>query len=265
MISDELRSTILSNINKELNRKLLFVHIGGSHLYGLNTESSDLDIRGVFVADNKSWLGLEVIENYVKHNDDNIDYQLYEIKKFLKLSYVSNPNIIESLYIEKDNPVVLIWTKDWEWIRDMCKKYLVSQLAKTGFIGFATSQIKKLLTKSGNKTGRVDLVENFGFDVKFASHSIRLMYELLELLTTENITFPLKKDTIDLVLSIKNGKKYKKDEVNKFINDFEALADFIHAADYKLRKIPDYKKYVEFYLTVFNNIVQKIDYSWTKE
>jgi uncharacterized protein len=63
------------------------------------------------------------------------------------------------------------------------------------------SKLKERLDKVGNREG---LLLKYGFDVKFASHTIRLLLEGKELLQSGNLVFPLKE--AEMLKDIKNGK-----------------------------------------------------------
>jgi len=75
----------------------IFEFLGGSHAYGLNTETSDEDIRGICIPPEKYWLGLTRFDQADKfQNEDKV---IYNIKKFVELAADCNPNIIEFLYL----------------------------------------------------------------------------------------------------------------------------------------------------------------------
>jgi len=61
--------------------------------------------------------------------------------------------------------------------------------------------LEERISKVGNRRG---LLNRYGFDVKFASHLIRLMLEGIELLKTGKLEFPLKER--QLLLDIREGK-----------------------------------------------------------
>jgi len=61
--------------------------------------------------------------------------------------------------------------------------------------------LEERISKVGNRRG---LLNRYGFDVKFASHLIRLMLEGIELLKTGKLEFPLKDR--QLLLDIREGK-----------------------------------------------------------
>jgi hypothetical protein len=60
------------------------------------------------------------------------------------------------------------------------------------FVGFADNQLKRMTGElgRGKKGQRPEIEERFGYDVKAAMHTIRLLYECIELLRDKKITLP---------------------------------------------------------------------------
>ena len=69
-------------------------------------------------------------------------------------------------------------------------------------------KVKKVISMIGDRlskiSNRYELVLNYGYDTKFASHLIRLLLEGEELLLTGELVFPLSEAS--LILDIKSGK-----------------------------------------------------------
>ena len=91
----------LTNKLKDLvknNGNLIFAYIRGSHAYGLNVETSDIDTGGVYIANNKDLLSLP---GYYKDqvSDEKNDNVVYEVRRFLELLLKSNPNMLEALFV----------------------------------------------------------------------------------------------------------------------------------------------------------------------
>ena len=72
------------NTKKLSEKYLIYKCLAGSHAYGTNIETSDIDIRGLFIAPPKVSIGcMYTIEQFM---DPDIDEQLFELKKFTKLA-----------------------------------------------------------------------------------------------------------------------------------------------------------------------------------
>ncbi|SIQ88377.1 Predicted nucleotidyltransferase [Chryseobacterium sp. RU37D] len=114
---------------------ILFQAISGSRSFGLATENSDTDIRGVYYLPKEDFFGLHYIPQ-ISNETNDITY--YEIGRLVKLLQKNNPNILEILAspeacIQHKNPLMdLLKPEDF-----------LSKLCKDTFAGYAISQIKK--------------------------------------------------------------------------------------------------------------------------
>lgn len=125
---------------QDLKQRAIYVTRHGSHAYGLNTETSDLDIKGVLVGPKSHYLGfLERVEQ-VEEREPN-DLVLYEATKFFKLAADCNPNIIEVLWTADED--VLFFNGFGQTLVKLRQDFL-SQKAKHTFSGYAMAQLKRM-------------------------------------------------------------------------------------------------------------------------
>ena len=114
---------------------ILFECISGSRAYGLATDTSDTDIKGVFILPRDKFYSLEYPEQI---NDVNNNVAYYELKKFIDLLSKNNPNMLEMLNMPDDcilykHPLCdILQAKDF-----------LSRLCKDTFAGYAMTQLKK--------------------------------------------------------------------------------------------------------------------------
>lgn len=223
------------NLEKIANDNIIYRTIVGAQMYGLVTPNSDRDEVGVFIPPKDFVLGIHDVEQVeirinpassgVRNTKEDVDIVIYALPKFLKLLANNNPNIVELLFAPQN--CVLSTSKWWQKILDN-RDAFVCQKSYHTFSGYAFSQKKKIVTKKATYErylgymkegwtpeqamnmlpepigGRIDYYEKFGYDVKFASHLIRLFYEGLELLKEGELHLPLHKN--NEVLAIKNGE-----------------------------------------------------------
>lgn len=83
------------------NGLLLYEYKRGSHMYGLNTETSDEDYGGIYLAPAEQLVGLGLDYQSEIHNETN-DIMWYELNKFMLLLLKSNPTVLEALYADGD-------------------------------------------------------------------------------------------------------------------------------------------------------------------
>ncbi|MGK6341811.1 DNA polymerase beta superfamily protein [Chryseobacterium sp. DT-3] len=118
------------------NKNLILLEvISGSRSFGLATENSDTDIRGVYYLPKEEFYGLNYIPQ-ISNETNDITY--YEIRRFVELLQKNNPNILEVLASPED--CILQKHPLMDLLRP---EYFLSKLCKDTFAGYAISQIKK--------------------------------------------------------------------------------------------------------------------------
>lgn len=138
----------------------------GSYLYGTATSSSDEDFVGVFLPMVKELLGLKVVDeidtssksssSQRRNTADDVDFKYYSIEKFIRLLLQNNPNIVEMLFINKEN--TKINSPYWEELQENYDKFISLRVQKS-FLGYAFSQKEKLLIKKARYEGLCEAVQ----------------------------------------------------------------------------------------------------------
>lgn len=137
--------------------ELIVLNLAGSKLYGNSTPSSDTDYRGVFIASKDSKLGIlgtveqlegvDVWKSLVAAGLDLIptdDIVIYELNRFIALAIDNNPNIMDTLCFDYNNPEFTVYVneKGKELIDN--KHLLISSKLKFTFSGYAISQLQRI-------------------------------------------------------------------------------------------------------------------------
>jgi hypothetical protein len=117
------------------NGWLVFETIMGSKAYGLDTERSDTDIRGVYVLPKSEYYSLEYTAQ-VSNQSNDIVY--YELKRFIELLARNNPNILELLAVPSS--CILYKHEIMSMVR---QDMFLSRLCEKTFANYAYTQIKK--------------------------------------------------------------------------------------------------------------------------
>ena len=134
--------------------KMLFKVRVGSHLYGLNTPTSDEDFMTVILPNPNDVLGLqklEEIDNSTKksnvdrrNTEDDVDDKQYTLPRYLNLFMSGNPEKTEVLFAEPKN--ILVNSPEMKFLFDNRDKIL-SKRVLYSFSGFAYAQKSKLIVK----------------------------------------------------------------------------------------------------------------------
>ena len=114
---------------------ILFEVISGSKSFGLNTPTSDTDIKGVYYLPKDKFFGLNYIPQISNETNDEV---YYEIGRFVELLLKNNPNILEILASPKDCILYKHPLMEHLQLEDF-----LSKLCKDSFAGYAVTQIKK--------------------------------------------------------------------------------------------------------------------------
>lgn len=129
------------NLTEKVERdfgKIVLLGLGGSHAYGLNTETSDLDLRGIIASPINNLLGFGEFEQYIDKETDTV---LYEFNKIIKLLCSCNPNTIEILGLKKEHQIIFYPVGE-ELLRN--KTMFLSQRATGAFKGYSLAQLHRL-------------------------------------------------------------------------------------------------------------------------
>lgn len=128
--------------DEHLGENIILLGLGGSYAYGTNTESSDIDCRGVALNSKKEILlgnGFEQVEN------KETDTVIYSFTKIVNLLSNCNPNVIEILGLKPEH-YLYISPIGKELLEN--KKMFLSKKAVNSFGGYANSQLRRLDNKA---------------------------------------------------------------------------------------------------------------------
>ena len=126
---------------------LLFKYIRGSQLYGTNTPESDTDTGTVYIDTVDNLLTKKASTDHKIGKGDDCEY---EIGRFLELLSLSNPNVLEALFVPDE--FVEYCHPSFKVLREKRDEFLSKRCFST-LVGFAISQIRKSygLNKKINK------------------------------------------------------------------------------------------------------------------
>lgn len=185
----------------------------GSVAYGVSNDSSDMDIYGV-VMQPKDWsfphLRGEIPgfsthgqtfqtwqQHHIEDKEARKEYDLcfYSLERFFRLCMENNPNMIDALFVPRR--CVLFSTPMAERIRESRQMFL-HKGSWHKFKGYAYSQLHKMRTKKPEGK-RIATVEEFGYDVKFAYHVVRLLDEIEQILTTQDLDITRSREVLKAI------------------------------------------------------------------
>jgi predicted nucleotidyltransferase len=130
-----------------LRERTIMLTKHGSHAYGLNRPTSDIDVKGIAVPTQEYFLGFlskftEADNNTGKGKaPDEIDCTIFDIRKFCALAADCNPSIIEILYTAEKH-----WLLSTPAHRKLVegRDLFISKKARYTFSGYAHGQLKRI-------------------------------------------------------------------------------------------------------------------------
>lgn len=206
--------------------KTLCKLLGGSYLYKLNNENSDIDYRGVFMHTDPAFiLGTKRFDEVRRQNDEE-DCLIKELNHYATLLKKSNIEALELLFADQN--LFLELTDEFKFLRYERYYFVDSVKLFKCLTGYMFRE--KSLTL-GERTGRLgakrhEHVKQYGFSPKNVVQLIRLANVGIEfynegIFITDCSKF--RKEQYELLLSIKNTpEKFTRDEIIDLIESVSA-------------------------------------------
>ena len=188
--------------NKYLGKNIVLLVVAGSHSYGLDTEDSDLDIRGISMGTSESILGMDNFELYESKTTDTV---IYSMERFMELAMKGAPNILEILFSSPEN-ILYCDEKVGKMLLDNRDMFLSKRIYYS-FKGYAKNALKDAEKKLETDVKKAD---------KYAMHFVRLHLEVEEMLRTGSFNDVLNRNR-NMLMWIRNGSMRNE---NKFTSDF---------------------------------------------
>lgn len=229
-----------------LEKSLILYTWAGSTSYNTRVEDSDDDFRGICIPPKQFYFGLHNFEQYHSPEGSEDDIEVKSIKEYINLALNGNPNVIEWLFT--DPKLFIVITKFGQELVNIRHQFLSKQFFKK-VSGFAKGQRHEMENDGKNSRGkgspkRISDRQKYGFDVRSASHLIRIDYEGIEVMETGNLSTCRSDEECKLIVDIKTGKLTKQEVLE--IHD--ELDSKLYQAYLKseLPESPDYYKINKF-------------------
>ncbi|MGW2787192.1 nucleotidyltransferase domain-containing protein [Streptomyces populi] len=203
----------------------------GSRAFGLATDTSDTDVRGVFLAPTPLFWRFEKPPTHVEGPEP--EQFSWELERFCSLALRSNPNILECLH----SPLVEHVDDTGRELLALRRAFLSRQAHET-FARYALGQRKKL---------EADVRTHGAPRWKHAMHLLRLLTSSRDLLRTGSLTIDVGEQR-DPLLAVKRGE-VPWDEVDRRMVRLAAETDEA-AASSPLPPEPDHARVEDFLVRV---------------
>ena len=136
----------------------------------------------------------------------DIDRTLHSLRRFVRLAASGNPSILMAMWapVEYSTPM-------GDELRTLGEAF-VGRHVVPRYRGYMQSQALRLLGLRGGGHGRrggggrEELINEHGFDTKYAMHCSRLGFQCLELLTTGGLRLPIEGEPADWLRAVRRGE-----------------------------------------------------------
>lgn len=201
--------------------------VNGSRLYGTSTDTSDEDFVAIYVEEPRHlFLGTQDRTRKLHDRPEGqrtqsgeVDGQAYSVRHFMHLTADGGPSQILILFAPDD--MIVSATPFGMMLLDARDKF-ISQRAAPRFKGYLLNQKLRLRgEKGGHIPNRPELVEQFGYDTKYAGHVVRLALQGTELMDTGALTLPMPEHQRNMVLNVRNGM-YDYEQCLELVDQLEA-------------------------------------------
>ena len=149
--------------NEHLGNNIMLLSLGGSHAYGTNIETSDVDVRGIAHNSKREILlgrGFEQVQ------DKATDTVIYSFNKIVKLLTDANPNVLEVIFDRPDHFLYLS-PLGKEIVEN--RNIFLSQKVFYTFGGYARAQLRRLDNKTMRSLPQADQEVHILNSIKNAS------------------------------------------------------------------------------------------------
>jgi len=212
---------------------IIHAFVGGSALHGVKLQGTDdTDVYGIYIENPWLALGLESLEHFVASTSPDsrrnlagdVDIICYSLRRWASLAAKGNPTILHSLFTGADEGET-----EWSGIIARREIFLARTHARKYF-GYADAQLKRMCGQRGKgKHGqRPEIIGKFGYDTKAAMHTLRLLYEGIELMKDHWVTLPRASRERELLLAVRRGEWSEERVIrhaNRLMNSLQESAE----------------------------------------
>jgi len=190
----------------------------GSSVHGLVLAGTDdRDEMGVCAEPRRYVLGFGRFEQWVyrsaaereghagaRSRAGDLDLTIYSLRKWTRLALQGNPTVLLLFYLPED--ALVIRTSTGEQLQKLAPAF-ASRRAGRRFLGYLEAQRQRLVGERGQRNvNRHELVEQFGYDTKYAMHMLRLGHQGVEYMESGRLTLPMREPIRSRLMAVRKGQ-----------------------------------------------------------
>lgn len=190
----------------------------GSSVHGLVLSGTDdRDEMGVCVEPRRYVVGFGKFEHWVyrsaaeregnpgaRSQAGDLDLTIYSLRKWARLALQGNPTVLLLLFLP--DSAVVIRTDVGKQLQGLAPAF-ASRHAGQLFLRYLEAQRQRLVGERGQlDIHRAHLVEQFGYDTKYAMHMLRLGHQGVEFMESGRLTLPMREPVRTHLMHVRSGR-----------------------------------------------------------
>jgi predicted nucleotidyltransferase len=217
MLLQKLEKLGLINPPSWMINNMQYLTVVGSEAFGVTSGDSDTDMYGFCIPSKHlvfPHLAGEVFgfgrqpqrfdvwqQHHIKHGERDYDFSIYGIVRYFHLCMENNPNMIDTLFTPRR--CVIHSTQIGEYVREQRRGFL-HKGAWHKYKGYAYAQMSKIADKTNaSNPKRKQTIEQYGYDVKFAYHVVRLLCQVEQIMVEGDLDLERNREQLK---SIRRGE-----------------------------------------------------------
>ncbi|QBX32765.1 hypothetical protein Asfd1_139 [Aeromonas phage Asfd_1] len=166
-------------------QKVIFEGLHGSHLYGLNTPESDLDMKGIYIPDPRDMLMGSVKKSYSvttgddrsKNSKDDIDIEMFSLYQFIQDAARGETYALDMLHSPKDK--IITDSSVWQYIQQNRASFYTTNM--TSYMGYVMKQAAKYGVKGSRLAALREVKDAVTSDSTRGFRGVGLPLEMIRL------------------------------------------------------------------------------------
>lgn len=184
--------------------------VTGSTAYGLATENSDVDVKGVYLLPTTEVMKIGFDPQHTTKDHVDPDWVYHEVGKFMKLVMKGNPTVTELLFLDDYTQL----TEVGQLLIDHRDAFLSTPAVMNAYRGYAFSQAKRLNNRTEQGLDGYDSSLKNRF-AKHTRHCFRLLMQARQLLETGTLSVKVTPEQRDYLFAM--GEKTADEVVEEFM------------------------------------------------
>jgi predicted nucleotidyltransferase len=192
-------------------RNIIFKGVMGSYAFGLEHDDSDHDYTCIFIEPPGNVFGPELplattawrsVKKKARAEAGSVEETYYSLRRIVELLLQGNPRIFPILYTQN----IHLGASSLGTELQMMHRFFMSERVAQAYLRSAESMTKDLKDPTKSKHQRPEAVKRFGYDAKFAMHTVRHCIQGIDLILNGELKLPMNEVEIRRLHAIRVGE-----------------------------------------------------------